>query len=206
MNLNPLVSNSDTLAAPYSTPALLTRLPPHTRLASQESSGVASPSRYSPPLPAEARITEVAAPSCFTQMLVLSRLTPCDRKCALACSAVLTGPATPPASLAFCNSEDAENAAESLSRLIDAVTAAAALGGMEMPLSGLPSASSDCNRISRLCNLAGLSPANSIGVMIAAPFGLPRTRVPSLNSTVSPWPNLNMPCLSVAPVAPEDAA
>src|SRR5690349_7536190 len=102
-NLNPRGSASVTLAEPYSTPALLTRLPPHTRLASHESSGVASPSRYSPPPAEEARIMEAEVSSYLAQMLVLSSLIPWDRKCASACSAVLTGPATPPASLAFCN-------------------------------------------------------------------------------------------------------
>src|SRR6185312_9678275 len=98
-NLNPLVSISDTPATPYSTPALLTSLPPQTRLASQESSGVASPFRYSPPPLVEIRITEVDVPSCLTQMLELSMGMPCERKCALACSAVFTAPLTTPASL-----------------------------------------------------------------------------------------------------------
>src|SRR5690606_41861300 len=55
--------------------------------------------------------------SCLTQILVLSRLIPWERKWSLACSAVFTAPATPPASLAFCNSADAAKADRKSTRL-----------------------------------------------------------------------------------------
>ena len=45
-----------------------------------------------------------------------------------------------------------------------------------------------------------------MGVTIAAPVTLPSSRLPSLNSTVSPWLYLNIPFSSVVPVAPDEAA
>ena len=128
-------------------------LPPHTRFSSQESSTLASPCKYSPlPSPAT-RNTFALWLSKLTQICAFNKATPCDKKCLRASSGDVASPLMPLASMMLFNCAVSAKVVGSLSKLILLLTALATSCDIEMPLVRSLSASKDCNKTSKFCNL-----------------------------------------------------